>query len=117
MAKEHPYSFSKKERLARAADFKKLASQGRKLYSPGFIVYVKENDQGYPRLGVSVSRRVGKATRRNRLKRLVREFFRLNKNQLPPSCDILVICRYDCQVDDLASVTQELGGVLLERGA
>ncbi len=48
------------------------------------------------RLGLVVGRRVAKtAVRRNRMKRLLREFFRLNKHRLPASQDILIVARKD----------------------
>ncbi|MEE8448732.1 MAG: ribonuclease P protein component [Thermodesulfobacteriota bacterium] len=112
MRENRPFSFSRCERLLKRIEFKGVTCQGKRYTSPGFIVYVKENNLGRCRLGIAASRKVGKAIRRNRLKRLVREFFRLNKFRLPASCDILVVCRWDCQVDDLATTTEELSQVL-----
>jgi ribonuclease P protein component len=49
------------------------------------------NDLGHPRLGLSVSRRVGKAHRRNRIKRLLREAFRLEQHNLVGSLDLIIV--------------------------
>jgi ribonuclease P protein component len=53
----------------------------------------RPNGLGHPRLGLTVPRRVGKAVRRNRLKRLLREAFRLNQHELPQGMDYVVLVR------------------------
>jgi ribonuclease P protein component len=55
-----------------------------------FVVYALENDLGYPRLGVSISRGCAKAVVRNRLKRLLREAFRQNQEHIPAGFDYVV---------------------------
>ena len=57
------------------------------------IVYAVENGLPHPRLGCSVSRKVGGAVVRNRHKRLFREAFRLEQDQLPPGVDLVLIPR------------------------
>ena len=57
------------------------------------VVYVCPNNLGHPRLGLSVSRRVGPAVRRNRWKRLIREAFRLERERLPEGYDLVTIPR------------------------
>lgn len=57
------------------------------------LVYAHENDFDCPRLGLSVSRKVGNAVVRNRWKRLMREAFRLSLEQLPSGVDLVVIPR------------------------
>jgi ribonuclease P protein component len=64
---------------------------------------------------MSVSSRVGGAVRRNRIKRLVREFFRLEKGSLPESTDLLVSARKGVRVKDYKDVQKELG-FLTEQG-
>jgi ribonuclease P protein component len=56
-----------------------------------FKAVVKPNSLGLNRLGVTVTRKVGKAVVRNRLKRLAREFFRLNQGKWPQGLDVLLI--------------------------
>jgi ribonuclease P protein component len=55
------------------------------------IIYVCENKCGHSRLGISVAKTGGNAVTRNRLKRLVRESFRLNQHQIPPGFDYLLM--------------------------
>jgi len=57
------------------------------------VVYGGPNGLGHPRLGMSVSRKLGGAVLRNRWRRLLREAFRLIRPQLPPGLDLIVIPR------------------------
>jgi ribonuclease P protein component len=54
------------------------------------IVYTMPNDLDFTRLGLTVSRRVGTAARRNRIKRLLREAYRLHQHDLPSGYDVVV---------------------------
>src|SRR5829696_5887233 len=55
--------------------------------------YAMPNPLGHPRLGMSVSRKVGNAVRRNRIRRLIRESFRLLQHDLPQGYDLVVVVR------------------------
>ncbi|MGO8690642.1 MAG: ribonuclease P protein component [Thermoguttaceae bacterium] len=57
------------------------------------LVYGGPNGLPYPRLGLSVSRKIGNAVRRNRWRRLLREAFRISRPQLPAGVDLIVIPR------------------------
>lgn len=69
--------------------------QGKRLRGTHFSLIFIDNDQGYNRLGISVHG-VKRAVDRNRMKRIVREFFRLNRDFLPPSKDIVFAVRKEC---------------------
>ena len=56
-------------------------------------VYALPNALGHPRLGMSVGRKVGTAVRRNRIRRLVRESFRLLQHDFPQGYDLVVVVR------------------------
>ena len=72
------FSFPKRFHLQRQADFRRVYSKGLRSHTKGFIFFRVPNEYDYPRLGLSVGKKVGGAVRRNRIKRLLREVFRLN---------------------------------------
>jgi ribonuclease P protein component len=75
--------FGREHRLTRRRDFERVYREGMLLKSEEFRVYALFRGEGEPpRLGLSVSRKLGKAVRRNRIKRWVREWFRRHKREL-----------------------------------
>ena len=86
-------SFGRNLRLKSSEDFQKVRKQGRKHSARSFLIYILPNTSGLRRLGLIAGRHAGCAARRNRLKRLLREFFRLNKEAFPPSVDIVISVR------------------------
>ena len=67
------------------------------------------------RLGITVGKHVGTAVKRNRVKRLIREFFRLNKARLPASTDIVVVAKEGAAGLNLWQVSDELKGIFRGR--
>jgi ribonuclease P protein component len=89
-------SFAAADRLHRSAEFLRLQRNGVRFQGPHFVVYAGslDNDPTRSRLGVTVSRRIGNAVARNRVKRRVRECFRnAIRAELPPLTSIVVIAR------------------------
>jgi ribonuclease P protein component len=87
------YGLPRSMRLRKAADFERVYGRRRSVSDANIIVYACENDLPYLRLGLSVSRKNGKAHERNRLRRLYREAFRLTRHQMPVGLDLVVIPR------------------------
>jgi ribonuclease P protein component len=88
-----PARFTKSQRLLRPAEFQQVfdlrCSQSDRL----LVVYARPNQLEHSRLGLVVSRKCGRAVRRNRWKRLLREAFRLHQHQIPHPLDLVVIPR------------------------
>ena len=88
-----PFAFRPAEHLRRPADFRRAYDRRRSVSDSWLIVYACENGLPYLRLGLSVSRKVGGATHRNRLRRLYREAFRLTRHEMPTGLDLVLIPR------------------------
>jgi ribonuclease P protein component len=103
------FSFPKSERILKRADFVNLNRSGKRLYTKHFTLILKRNGQGVTRLGVTAGKHAGNAVRRNRLKRLVREYYRLSKACLPQGYDIVIIAKNnDASYLDLWKVNEEI---------
>ncbi|MFH1230744.1 MAG: ribonuclease P protein component [Planctomycetota bacterium] len=88
------FGLSKKERVVNDKEFEKVYKEGTIRKNGRVIIRYLPNDLGYSRLGIAVSKKVfRKAVNRNRIRRLIREAFRLNKNQLPKGLDIIISIR------------------------
>src|ERR671924_1826995 len=99
-------SFPKTARLRKRPEFLRLSRTGKKVHSANFVVISKANDVGETRLGVTVSGKVGNAVVRNRIKRLVREFFRRDGRELATGLDVLVIARSTAKDISFADVAR-----------
>ena len=81
------------ERLKKSWEFQRAYKKGKKYWDAYFVIYVYHTQLRQPRLGLTVSKKVGKSVQRNRVKRLIREAFRDLKHKLLPHYDIVVVGR------------------------
>jgi ribonuclease P protein component len=89
-------TFTKDDRLLKRSDFQRLSKSGKRIQNRYFIVYIRRNDLQRCRLGLTVTRKVGNAVARNRIKRLAREYFRQNRHIIKDYWDISLIAKREC---------------------
>ena len=87
------FFFTKGDRILKRHEFIALAKSGRRIQNEYFIAVFSAGRHGRSRLGVTITKKVGGAVKRNRIKRLVREFFRLNRQLLSGEWDINIIAK------------------------
>ena len=103
------FAFPKARRLRRRGDFVRLHPSRARVHTPHFLLLIGEGPsvEAAARLGVTVTRKVGSAVERNRVKRLVREAFRLDPGLLPNGVDVVVIAKDGAPTLALADVQAE----------
>ena len=74
-------------------EFRRIYRKGRSAVSPYLVVYCQKNREGRSRLGVTVSTKLGHAVVRNRVRRRLREIFRLNQGGLAQGYDMILVAR------------------------
>lgn len=102
------YSFPKACHLRKSSDFQRVRQGGKRRHTSNFIIVVLHRSNSLTRLGLTVSRKVGGAVQRNRVKRLVREFFRNHFHRLPVSVDISIIAKIGAADINYPRICEEL---------
>lgn len=104
-------ALTKAMRIRRRADFLSVQARGAKVHTRNFVAICADSALTHGRLGLTVSRRVGNAVVRNRVKRLVREWFRTH-GWVKPGQDVVVVARPSAAlVGRLADVAAELAQI------
>jgi ribonuclease P protein component len=109
------FSFPKHLRILNRRGFVNANRSGKRLQTDHFSVTIRQNGLGITRLGVTVRKKFGNAVKRNRVKRLVREFFRLNQSRFPQGHDIVIAATKDASYLDLRNIEKELGDIFFDK--
>lgn len=109
---------NKQQRIKKNEEFQEVFKRGKSSANRQFVIYSLEKDeQPYFRLGLSVSKKVGNAVTRNRVKRLVKEIFMKHKDQIKSARDYIIIARNPVATMDFAEMEKSLLHVLKRSGA
>ena len=79
--------------LKKNYEFHRLYSKGRSCATPYLVVYVRKTKRQYNRMGITVSTKLGKAVVRNRVRRRLREIYRLNEDRILLGSELVVVAR------------------------
>ena len=114
-------SFPRSARILRSADFRLVYDHGFRVSGPLFAAFCRSREGDAPktsamvlgpRLGLTVPRAVGKAVVRNRIKRRLREVFRLHRAAIAPKWDIVLNPRRAALEAEFAEIEREMGRVI-----
>ena len=101
--------------LKKNSDFRRLYSKGKSAVSPFMVVYCRRSPTRVGRVGYTVSVKLGHAVVRNRVRRRLREIYRLSRHLLKPGWDIVIVARsrsVDAPYEKLEGAFLELCGKL-----
>ena len=100
--------FRGSDRLKKRYEFRRVQLSGRRIHTPHFLIVVQPNALRNTRLGITVTKKVGSAVQRNRIKRVVREVFRRNRALFPASHDVVFIAKRGSENIDFDTLLGEL---------
>lgn len=107
------YSLSRYERITRTSEFKSALRNGTIYRGQAIRINISRNDYGTRRMGVSITRENFKlANERNRLRRYLREIFRLNKHKIKNGYDIIMMPKKESSKSSLEELSADFLGAI-----
>ncbi len=105
----------REERLRKNYEFKRVYQEGKARAAGNIVIFYRKNEYGHNRLGVSISKKVGKSVVRHRLKRIIKEAFTRLKDKMQNGYDIVVVVRRGAAAVKFGDMLAELAR-LFKRG-
>jgi ribonuclease P protein component len=93
--------------------FLRLYRTGKSVVTPHLVVYVKKNRLKTIRLGITASKKIGKAVARNRARRVIREAYRLCEKSVPKGMDVVIVARAKATAAPMQAVQKSLQSALM----
>ncbi|HOK08918.1 MAG TPA: ribonuclease P protein component [Candidatus Hydrogenedens sp.] len=106
------FSFSKEYRLRKKKDFEYVFEKGKRFSGKGLVCYWFSDEVSGNKLGIVVSKKVGQSVERNRIKRYIREYYRLNRPRFLKSGTLIVVARPEVSNWDHQQIDAELEQLL-----
>ena len=104
-----------KMRIKSADEFNDIMKTGTKIYSPFFIIYYKDKKLDNPRFGITQAKKFGKAYKRNRYRRILREIIRTNIKVFKNEYDYIIIIMKKCDTLNFKQIEDNLLKVIKEK--
>jgi len=105
------FFFKKKDKILKRREFLQLKRCGKRIQSRNFIVKYSDGRVKQNRIGITVSKKLGNAVKRNKIKRLIREYFRNNRDKIAEFMDINVIAKKKAGEISADMVFKSLDGI------
>jgi len=105
-----PQGLPPEHRVRKRRDFERAYEEGKKVVMPEFALFGRHNGLAHSRLGITTTRKLGGAVKRNRARRLVREAYRTHREQIPTGYDLVFVVRAPL----LERKSMELGPILVK---
>ena len=105
------FSFKKEDKILKRREFLQLQRCGKKIQDSNFLVIYSDGRFDKNRIGITVSKKIGNAVKRNKIKRLIREHFRMNRDKIAEIMDINVIAKKKAGEISADMVFKSLDGI------
>ena len=96
------------DRIKQRRDFRRVQGSGVRAHTRHFLLTLARSPHGPGRVGITITRKVGNAVERNRVKRVVREVFRRNREWFPPGVDVVFIAKRGAPSVDYETLREEV---------
>ncbi len=106
------FSFKRKEKIRKRSEFITIYNKGVKKETQHFKIAILPNNKQWSRLGITVSKKIGNAVKRNYVKRRLREYFRLHKAYLSGSFDIVITAKTGANRLKYSDICKEMNDTL-----
>lgn len=101
-------TFGRHQRIRSPIDFERIYAQRHRASNQSLLLFGARNELPWTRIGLSISRKHGNSVQRHRLRRLLREAFRLEQHRIPPGLDLILIPGRDSEAATLADYRASL---------
>jgi len=115
-ARRGTFTFRPADRIRKKAEYAAVFAESRKVADRFFVCYLAAREQQGNKMGLAVSRKVGKAVARNRVKRYLREFYRTHRPQMHTPCELVVVARPEAASLDYAGCVSAMRRLLQKGG-
>lgn len=105
------FFFKKKDKILKRREFLQLKRCGKRIQDRNFIIIYSDGRYEKSRIGITVSKKLGNAVKRNKIKRLIRENFRMNRDKIAEFMDINVIAKKKAGEISADMVFKSLDGI------